>query len=74
MRVVRGQNYEEGVTEGTVIAGSPKTVLARLQEQHKEIGFNYLLAYMFLGTMTMEQAMRSLKLFTGQVMPALEKM
>jgi alkanesulfonate monooxygenase SsuD/methylene tetrahydromethanopterin reductase-like flavin-dependent oxidoreductase (luciferase family) len=74
MRVVRGQNYEEGVAEGTVIVGAPKTVLARLQEQHKEIGFNYLLNYMFLGTMTMEQAMRSLKLFVGQVMPALEKM
>jgi len=74
MRVVRGQNYEEGVAEGTVIAGSPKTVLARLQEQHKEVGFNYLLNYLFLGTMTMEQAMRSLKLFTAEVMPALEKM
>ena len=74
MRVVRGQNYEEGVAEGTVITGSPKTVLARLQEQHREIGFNYLLNYMFLGTMTMEQAMRSLKFFTAEVMPTLEKM
>ena len=74
MRVVRGQNYEEGVAEGTVIAGSPKTVLARLQEQHRRVGFNYLLSYLFLGTMTLEQAMRSLKLFVKDVMPVLEKM
>jgi hypothetical protein len=66
MKNVRGQNYEECVQEGTVIAGSPKTVLAAIEKQHKEIGFNYLLTYLFLGTMTAETAMRSLKLFTSE--------
>ena len=33
MRNMRGQNFEECVEEGTVIAGSPKTVLAEI-EQH----------------------------------------
>jgi alkanesulfonate monooxygenase SsuD/methylene tetrahydromethanopterin reductase-like flavin-dependent oxidoreductase (luciferase family) len=74
MRNVRGQTFEECVEEGTVIAGSPKTVLAELQKHHQEIGFNYLLVYLFLGTMTAEQAMRSLNLFKAEVMPALEKM
>ena len=32
MRNVRGQNFEECVAEGTVIAGSPKTVLAAIAE------------------------------------------
>ena len=54
MRNVRGQNFEECVAEGTVIAGSPKTVLAEIEKQHKEIGFNYLLTYLFLGTMSAE--------------------
>ncbi len=49
-------------------------MLAEIQKQHKEIGFNYLLTYLFLGTMTAENAMRSLKLFTAEVMPTLEKM
>jgi len=74
MKNVRGQNYEECVQEGTVIAGSPKTVLAAIEKQVKEIGFNYLLTYLFLGTMSAETAMRSLKLFTSEVMPAVERM
>jgi len=57
-----------------VIAGSPKTVLAEIEKQAKEIGFNYLLTYLFLGTMSAENAMRSLKLFTAEVMPAVERM
>ncbi len=74
MKNVRGQNFEECVAEGTVIAGSPKTVLAELERQHAQIGFNYLLAYLFLGTMAMSDAMRSLKLFTAEVMSTIERM
>ena len=74
MKNVRGQNFEECVEEGTVIAGSPKTVLAALEQQHAQIGFNYLLAYLFLGTMAMNEAMRSFKLFTAEVLPAVERM
>jgi len=74
MKNVRGQNFEECVEEGTAIAGSPKTVLAAIEKQAKEIGFNYLLAYLFLGAMSAENAMRSLKLFTAEVMPAVERM
>ena len=39
-----------------------------------QIGFNYLLTYLFLGTMSLDDAMRSLKLFTAEVMPKLERM
>jgi hypothetical protein len=74
MRNVRGQNFEECVAEGTVIAGSPKTVLTEIEKQHQQIGFNYLLTYLFLGTMPAATAMRSLKLFTAEVMPAVERM
>jgi alkanesulfonate monooxygenase SsuD/methylene tetrahydromethanopterin reductase-like flavin-dependent oxidoreductase (luciferase family) len=74
MRNTRGTNFEECVEEGTAIAGSPRTVLAEIEKHHKQIGFNYLLAYLFLGTMPFDQAMRSLKLFTAEVMPAVERM
>jgi alkanesulfonate monooxygenase SsuD/methylene tetrahydromethanopterin reductase-like flavin-dependent oxidoreductase (luciferase family) len=74
MRNTRGANFEECLAEGTAIAGSPKTVLAEIEKHHREIGFNYLLTYLFLGTMSFAEAMRSLKLFTAEVMPALEKM
>jgi hypothetical protein len=74
MKNVRGRNFEECVEEGTVIAGSPKTVLAEIEKQAREIGFNYLLTYFFLGTMPFDHAMRSMKLFVKDVMPAVERM
>ena len=74
MKNVRGANYEECVEEGTVIAGSPKTVLAEIERHASEIGFNYLLTYLFLGNMTLTDAMRSLKLFTAEVMPTISKL
>ena len=57
-----------------MIAGSPKTVLAAIERHAKEIGFNYLLTYLFLGNMSFDTAMRSMKLFINEVMPAVEKM
>jgi alkanesulfonate monooxygenase SsuD/methylene tetrahydromethanopterin reductase-like flavin-dependent oxidoreductase (luciferase family) len=74
MRNTRGANYDECLEEGTVIAGSPKTVLAGIERHAREIGFNYLLTYLFLGNMPFDTAMRSFKLFTAEVMPAVEKM
>ena len=74
LRVVRGRTYEECVEEGTVIAGSPRTVLAEIEKQMAEIGANYLLTYMFLGTMSLAEAMRSLALFKAEVMPQVERL
>ena len=73
MRNVRGTTFEECVAEGTVIAGSPKTVLAKIENQMAQIGANYLLTYMFLGNMSLADAMRSLALFKTEVMPKLER-
>ena len=74
MKNVRGQNFEECVEEGTVIAGSPETVRAEIERHVDVLGANYLLTYLFLGTMSFEDAMRSLKLFTSEVMPAIERL
>ena len=56
------------------IAGAPGTVLAEIERQTDELGINYLLTYLFFGTMTLEQALRSLRLFRTEVMPKLEKL
>lgn len=67
-------NYDEAVRLGAVIAGSPRTVLEKIEAQVDELGINYLIAYMFFGTMTLPQALRSLSLFRSEVMPKLEKL
>jgi hypothetical protein len=37
-------------------------------------GINYLLTYLFLGAMSLPEALRSLQLFSTEVMPKLAKL
>jgi alkanesulfonate monooxygenase SsuD/methylene tetrahydromethanopterin reductase-like flavin-dependent oxidoreductase (luciferase family) len=72
--VPRGVTFEEWEKDGMAIAGSPATVVAEIERQAAELGINYLLAYLFFGTLTLEQAMRSLKLMATEVMPKIERL
>lgn len=63
--------YEFCVDAGMLIAGSPATVIKALRAQAPELNINYLLAYLFFGTMSSHDAMRSLNLFATEVMPEL---
>lgn len=74
LNVVRGATFEECIEEGSVIAGSPATVRAEIERQVHELGINYLLTYMFLGTMSLSEALRSMQLFSIEVMPHLAKL
>jgi alkanesulfonate monooxygenase SsuD/methylene tetrahydromethanopterin reductase-like flavin-dependent oxidoreductase (luciferase family) len=74
VNIHRGTSFEEWEQLGMAIAGSPATVLAALERQHAELGINYLLAYPFFGAMTLDQALRSFKLFAAEVMPKLAKL
>lgn len=69
--VPRGADFEASVADGSVIAGTPQTVLAEIEKQTAELGINYLLTYLFLGTMSLAEALRSLELFRTEVMPKL---
>jgi alkanesulfonate monooxygenase SsuD/methylene tetrahydromethanopterin reductase-like flavin-dependent oxidoreductase (luciferase family) len=69
LNIPRGADFEACVADRTVIAGSPETVCAEIERQTAELGFNYLLAYLFLGTMSLPDALRSLQLLRAEVMP-----
>jgi alkanesulfonate monooxygenase SsuD/methylene tetrahydromethanopterin reductase-like flavin-dependent oxidoreductase (luciferase family) len=69
LNVPRGADYEACVADGTVISGKPDTVMSEIERQVRELGVNYLLTYLFLGTMTLDEALRSLQLFSTEVMP-----
>lgn len=71
LNVPRGQTFEAGVAEGTVIAGAPQTVIDAIAEQAKALGINYLLTYLYFGTLGFADARRSLDLFAEKVMPAI---
>jgi alkanesulfonate monooxygenase SsuD/methylene tetrahydromethanopterin reductase-like flavin-dependent oxidoreductase (luciferase family) len=70
----RGATYEDCLADGSAISGSPQTVRAEIERQVKELGVNYLLTYLFLGTMSLADALRSLQLFSTEVMPHLGKL
>jgi len=72
--VPRGVTFEEWEQDGMAIAGSPATVIAEIERQAAELGLNYLLSYLFFGMLTLEQAMRSLKLMASEVMPRIAKL
>jgi alkanesulfonate monooxygenase SsuD/methylene tetrahydromethanopterin reductase-like flavin-dependent oxidoreductase (luciferase family) len=67
--VPRGITFEEWETDGMAIAGTPTTVVAEIERQAGMLGINYLLSYLFFGTMTLAQALRSLELMRSEVMP-----
>ena len=72
--VPRGETYEDSVADGSVIAGTPAHVAAEIERQSAEMGINYLLAYLFLGTMSLAEALRSLQLFSTEVMPKIARL
>jgi alkanesulfonate monooxygenase SsuD/methylene tetrahydromethanopterin reductase-like flavin-dependent oxidoreductase (luciferase family) len=69
LNVPRAATLEGNLADGTLIAGTPDTVVAAIERQTAELGINYLLSYLFFGEMTLAQALRSLQLFGTEVMP-----
>src|SRR5262245_30962775 len=74
LNVPRGATFEDCVADGSVIAGTPQRVREEIERQVDQLGVNYLLSYLFLGTMTLEEALRSLALFSREVMPRLAQL
>ena len=74
MNVPRGATFEDCLADGTIIAGNPQTVRAEIERQADELGINYLLSYLFFGSMTLAQALRSLSLFRTEVMPHIARL
>lgn len=67
--VHRGETFESWRDMGMVIAGSPDTVVREIERQAAMTGINYLITYLFFGSMSAAQAHRSLNLFRNEVMP-----
>jgi alkanesulfonate monooxygenase SsuD/methylene tetrahydromethanopterin reductase-like flavin-dependent oxidoreductase (luciferase family) len=74
LQIPRGATYEECLADGTMISGTPAQVVTEIERQHAELGINYLICYLFLGTMSLAEALRSLQLFRNEVMPKIERL
>ena len=64
---------EDHMKAGMSIAGSPRTVADFLAREAEVAGANMIMGQMVFGTLAYDDALRSLELFAGEVMPALQK-
>jgi alkanesulfonate monooxygenase SsuD/methylene tetrahydromethanopterin reductase-like flavin-dependent oxidoreductase (luciferase family) len=75
LNVPRGATFEDSVADGSVIYGTPARVYEEIARQAAALGgINYLLTYLFLGAMSLPDALRSLQLFSSEVMPRLAQL
>ncbi|HLZ72649.1 MAG TPA: LLM class flavin-dependent oxidoreductase [Dehalococcoidia bacterium] len=58
------------IGRGTALVGSPARVREQVAAYFEQSGCNYLVVQIHFGCMTHEQALRSLRLFAEEVMPA----
>ena len=68
----RRGDFETAIGWGGIYAGSPETVRAQVQEFLDSTGINYFVATFAFGSLTTEQVLRSLRLFTSEVMPGFQ--
>ena len=62
--------FDELVEEEVFLAGSPSTVIEKIGHTAEECGINYFNGMFSWGDLSHEQVMRSMELFTHEVMPA----
>ena len=65
--------FDEAVAAGTVVAGTPDTVLHRLGTDIEQGGANYLIARFAFGSMPIETVLHSIDLFGAEIMPGLRE-
>jgi alkanesulfonate monooxygenase SsuD/methylene tetrahydromethanopterin reductase-like flavin-dependent oxidoreductase (luciferase family) len=66
------ETFDLAQAQGYAVAGAPDTVRDALAAQIREAGINYLVCRFAFGDLTLNEAQRSLGLFTQDVKPALE--
>jgi alkanesulfonate monooxygenase SsuD/methylene tetrahydromethanopterin reductase-like flavin-dependent oxidoreductase (luciferase family) len=66
------RNVENLAAQGVIIVGSPETVLRRIRDCHRQLGFGSFTALLQFGTLSAELTERNIRLFAREVMPGLQ--
>lgn len=67
-----GVTIESLIERGIIFCGSPDTVRRQITEAHNELGFQEFLCMLQFGTMPVELSVKNIRLFAGEVLPALQ--
>jgi alkanesulfonate monooxygenase SsuD/methylene tetrahydromethanopterin reductase-like flavin-dependent oxidoreductase (luciferase family) len=65
-----GQSYEFNIEEGLAIVGSPETVIRRLEDGKRQIGYDVFCTNHEIGRMPKDLVRNSIRLFGREVVPA----
>jgi alkanesulfonate monooxygenase SsuD/methylene tetrahydromethanopterin reductase-like flavin-dependent oxidoreductase (luciferase family) len=65
--------FDELMAIGNAVAGSPTTVRNWIADEVKATGINYFVSWLAFGDLTEKESLRSLELFSREVMPAFAK-
>jgi alkanesulfonate monooxygenase SsuD/methylene tetrahydromethanopterin reductase-like flavin-dependent oxidoreductase (luciferase family) len=66
--------FDGMAADGVAVAGRPDQVVEALRTQLEATGIRYFVGQFVFGDMTVEESCRSIELFGGAVMPALERL
>ena len=66
------EDYDFAVEQGLAIVGSPETVIRRLREAHRQMGFDLFCTNHQIGRMPPDLVNQSIELFGREVIPALQ--
>ena len=67
-----GVKIETLIERGIIVVGSPDTVRRKISEYHHDMGFQELMVMLTFGTMPAHLSQKNIRLFAGEVMPALK--
>ncbi|AEG50188.1 Luciferase-like, subgroup [Sphingobium chlorophenolicum L-1] len=65
------EDFDQMLTVGAAVVGSPETVRAKLTDQVQISGANFLSSTFVFGDISLDEARSSIALFTNEIMPAL---
>jgi alkanesulfonate monooxygenase SsuD/methylene tetrahydromethanopterin reductase-like flavin-dependent oxidoreductase (luciferase family) len=68
---LRVESFDELISQGQAIAGSPETVRAFLAGQIEDTRANYVVGQFCFGDLKLDEMLCSVELFAAQVIPAL---
>ncbi|MGD9890284.1 MAG: LLM class flavin-dependent oxidoreductase [Dehalococcoidia bacterium] len=66
----RNRNWDAAVQAETILVGSPDSVRSQVARVLDQSGCNYLITSFAWGSLTFEQSLHSMHLFTQEIMPA----
>jgi hypothetical protein len=67
----RPAQFDAIAEDGRAFAGTPEAVAEFVQKQMARSGANYFVGQFAFGDLTLEETLRSIGLFSGEVMPML---